>query len=473
MYRKIFNQIRKDKNLMPEQSTLQKRNKINMLEGTIWDKILIYAFPLAATGILQQLFNAADIAVVGRFTGSIASLCMAAVGANTPIVGLIVNLFVGISMGTNVVVATAAGSDDRKLLKKASGNSLVIAIVGGILMTIIGELIAVPLLQSQNVPNDVLPLAATYLRIYFAGMPVILLYNFAAAIYRAVGNTKTPLIALTISGVLNVILNLLFVIGFHMNVDGVAIPTVISNAVSAVFLAIGLFRKNGPFEIKKSDLKIDKQIFLQIMKIGVPTGIQMAVFAVANMIIQSAINSLGTTVMAASSAAFNIEVFAYYILNSFSQACTTFVGQNNGAGNRKRCRQVLKDCILEDVVFTALSITLILLIGRQMLAVFNPDTEVVSTGYVRLLWVFSAYIFSMLYENIAGYLRGFGISFAPSVLTVIGVCGVRVAWIYTIFQRQHTFTSILAAYPVSMASTAILLSIALFVMRPSEGKYWD
>jgi len=199
----------------------------------------------------------------------------------------------------------------------------------------------------------------------------------------------------------------------------------------------------------------------------------MAVFAVANMIIQSAINSLGTTVMAASSAAFNIEVFAYYILNSFSQACTTFVGQNNGAGNRKRCRQVLKDCILEDVVFTALSITLILLIGRQMLAVFNPDTEVVSTGYVRLLWVFSAYIFSMLYENIAGYLRGFGISFAPSVLTVIGVCGVRVAWIYTIFQRQHTFTSILAAYPVSMASTAILLSIALFVMRPSEGKYWD
>jgi len=235
---------------MPEQSTLQKRNKINMLEGTIWDKILIYAFPLAATGILQQLFNAADIAVVGRFTGSIASLCMAAVGANTPIVGLIVNLFVGISMGTNVVVATAAGSDDRKLLKKASGNSLVIAIVGGILMTIIGELIAVPLLQSQNVPNDVLPLAATYLRIYFAGMPVILLYNFAAAIYRAVGNTKTPLIALTISGVLNVILNLLFVIGFHMNVDGVAIPTVISNAVSAVFWPLVCLERMVPLKSK-------------------------------------------------------------------------------------------------------------------------------------------------------------------------------------------------------------------------------
>jgi len=206
------------------------------------------------------------------------------------------------------------------------------------------------------------------------------------------------------------------------------------------------------------------------MRIGIPTGIQMAVFAVANMIIQAAINSLGTIVMAASSAAYNIEVLAYYILNSFSQACTTFVGQNNGAGNRLRCRRVLKDCILEDFIFTLLSIVLILFYGRQMLGLFNPDAEVVSNGYTRLLWVFSAYFFSMLYENIAGYLRGFGISLAPSLLTVIGVCGIRIAWIYTVFQTSRTFPSILSAYPVSMAATAVMLIIAVLVMKPSAKK---
>ncbi|HUM85555.1 MAG TPA: MATE family efflux transporter, partial [Lachnospiraceae bacterium] len=203
---------------MTDKNEVPVKHELNMLEGSLWDKILIYAFPLAATGILQQLFNAADIAVVGRFTGSMASVCMAAVGANTPIVGLIVNLFVGISMGSNVVVATAAGRGDEEMLRKTAGNSLVVALLGGVLMAVVGELTAVPLLQSQNVPAEVLPLAAVYLRIYFAGMPVILLYNFAAAVYRGKGNTKTPLIALTISGILNVFLNLFFVIVFGMNV---------------------------------------------------------------------------------------------------------------------------------------------------------------------------------------------------------------------------------------------------------------
>lgn len=456
---------------MTEKTQKIKRREINMLEGSLWDKILIYAFPLAATGILQQLFNAADIAVVGRFTGSMASLCMAAVGANTPIVGLIVNLFVGISMGSNVVIAMAAGRGDKETLRRAAGNSLLVAMLGGILMTILGELLAIPLLRSQNVPDEVLPLAAEYLKIYFAGMPVILLYNFAAAVYRGIGDTKTPLIALTISGILNVFLNLFFVIVVGMNVDGVAVATVISNAVSAIFLFLLLCRKGGSVAVRISDFKPDGPILAHIMRIGVPTGIQMAVFAVANMIIQAAINSLGTVVMAASSAAFNIEVFAYYILNSFSQACTTFVGQNNGAGNRRRCRRVLTDCILEDLVFTMLSVALILFFGRQMLALFNPDAEVVSTGYTRLLWVFSAYVFSMLYENIAGYLRGFGISLVPSLLTVLGVCGVRIGWIYTVFQHERTFPSILSAYPASMAATAVFLVIAILILKPSEKEF--
>jgi len=246
---------------------------------------------------------------------------------------------------------------------------------------------------------------------------------------------------------------------------------VISNAVSAIFLFLLLCRKGGSVAVRISDFKPDGPILAHIMRIGVPTGIQMAVFAVANMIIQAAINSLGTVVMAASSAAFNMEVFAYYILNSFSQACTTFVGQNNGAGNRRRCRRVLTDCILEDLVFTMLSVALILFFGRQMLALFNPDAEVVSTGYTRLLWVFSAYVFSMLYENIAGYLRGFGISLVPSLLTVLGVCGVRIGWIYTVFQHERTFPSILSAYPASMAATAVFLVIAVLILKPSEKEF--
>ena len=453
---------------MTKAKRTQKKQNVDMLQGSLWDKLLIYAFPLAATGILQQLFNAADIAVVGRFTGSMASLCMAAVGANTPIVGLILNLFIGISLGSNVVVATAAGRNDTAALRRAAGSSLVIGLAGGVLMALLGETIAVPLLRSQNVPDEVLPLAAKYLRIYFCGMPVILLYNFAAAVYRGMGNTKTPLIALSISGVLNVFLNLFFVIVCGMDVDGVAIATVLSNAVSAVFLFAGLVRRGGAAALERADLRPDGQMLAEIMRIGIPTGIQMGVFSVANMIIQAAINSLGTTVMAASSAAFNIEVLAYYLLNSFSQACTTFVGQNNGAGNLKRCKSVLRDCILEDLVFTVASIALILLWGRQMLGLFNPDPTVVATGYTRLRWVFSAYGFSLLYENLAGYLRGFGISLAPSILTVLGVCGVRIAWIYTAFQRSGTFTSILAAYPLSMAVTAVLLVIAALVLKPSE-----
>ena len=439
-----------------------------MLEGPLWNQILMFAFPLAATGILEQLFNTADVVVVGRFTGSMASLCMAAVGANTPIIGLIVNLFIGISMGSNVVIATAAGGHDRESVRKTAGNAVVIAVLGGILVAVIGELLAIPLLRSQNVPAEVLPLAAKYLRIYFAGMPVILLYNFAASVYRGLGNTRTPLLALVISGELNVVLNLVFVIGFGMNVDGVAIATVISNAVSAVFLLAGLFRKNSMIGITRDDLMPSRRIWGKILQIGVPTGIQMAVFAIANMIIQSAVNSLGTTVMAASSASFSIEVFAYYVLSSFSQACTTFTGQNHGAGNKVRCRKVLKNCILEDLVFTALSILLILFFGRQILSLFNPDADVIATGYIRMLWVFSAYVFSMIYENIAGYLRGFGISLIPAILTILGVCGVRITWIYTVFPFQRTFPSILSAYPASMAVTAVLMVIALLVLKPSR-----
>lgn len=439
-----------------------------MLHGSIWNKIIQYALPVAATGILEQLFNASDIAIVGNFTGDAKTVAVAAVGANSPIVGLILNFFIGIALGANVVIATAIGKKDEDTVHKAVHTSIIISLAGGLLVTILGELFIGNLLQMLNVPGDVFSYALLYIKIYLLGMPVILLYNFESAIFRSIGETKTPLKALAVSGILNVFLNLFFVIVLKMTVNGVAIATVIANIVSSILLFIKLIRTEHVIRIKKQELKFNPKIFEKIIQIGLPAGIQSAVFAIANIVIQSAINSLGTTVIAASSAAFNIEIFAYDVLNSFSQACTTFTGQNYGAGQLKRCKKVLILCIVEDVIATATAIILVLLSGRSLLSIFNNNPRVVEIGYTRLLMVFSAYTFSMLYENMAGYLRGFGISLIPALLTVIGVCGVRIMWICTVFPSHKTFRAILTAYPVSLSVTAVLIFIAVMIYRPSH-----
>ncbi len=299
-------------------------------------------------------------------------------------------------------------------------------------------------------------------------MPVILLYNFEAAIFRSTGDTKTPLVILTISGILNVLLNLFFVAVLHMTVNGVAIATVVSNCISSVLLFYRLVKTNGWIHVEWKDLHMDREILVQIMRIGLPAGIQSAVFAVANIVIQSAINSLGTVVMAASSAAYNIEIFAYDVLNAFSQACTTFVGQNYGAGQLRRCRKVLILCIVEDAIATASAIVLILLIGKALLSLFNNDPQVVSVGYTRLIMVFSAYTFSMLYENMSGYMRGFDFSLIPAVVTTLGICGVRIFWIVAVFPSHATFVGILTAYPVSLSVTALLIFIVLAIYHPAK-----
>lgn len=451
--------------------TEKTKRQLDMLHGSIWNKLPLFAFPVAATAILEQLFNASDIAVVGNFTGAGKTVAVAAVGANSSIIALIVNLFVGIALGTNVVIANAIGRDDREAVKKAVHTSIVIAILGGILVAVIGELAAAPLLHSLHVPDDVFDSALLYLRIYLLGMPVILLYNFEAAIFRSVGETKIPLIALFVSGILNVALNLFFVAVLRMTVNGVAIATVISNAVSSVLLLRRLRVSKQYIQyihVEWQSLRIDWKAFGQIMKIGLPAGIQSAVFAVSNIVIQSAINSLGTVVMAASSAAYNIEIFAYDVLNSFSQACTTFVGQNFGAGQIKRCKRTLLLCLIEDLIASAAAIALVLFAGKYLLAIFNNDPEVISIGYTRLLMVFSAYTFSMLYEVMSGYLRGFGISLVPALLTTIGVCGIRIGWIHFVFPQSRTFQTIMTAYPVSLSATALLILIALLCYRPSH-----
>ena len=442
-------------------SSVKRAHQLDMLHGPIWSRIPQFALPVAATAILEQLFNASDIAVVGNFTGTERTVAVAAVGANSSIISLIVNLFVGIALGANVAIAHAIGRGDKTSVQKTVHTSIILALARGLLIALAGELAAAPVLKLLQVPDDVFPLALLYLRIYLLGMPVILLYNFEAAIFRSIGETKTPLLALAFSGCLNVVLNLFFVIVLHMTVNGVAIATVISNCVSSLILFWKLRHSKLEIHVSVKDLKIDPESMGRILKIGLPAGIQSAVFSLSNIVIQSSINSLGTIVMAASSAAYNLEIITYDILNSFSQACTTFVGQNFGAGDMKRCSKTLALCIVEGLVVLAAAIMLILFFGHSLLALFNSDPQVVSTGYIRLMAIVRAHVFSLLYEVMSGYLRGLGISMVPAILTIIGVCGIRFMWVQFVFPQDPTFQTIMNVYPVSLSTTAFMVFCAL------------
>lgn len=334
--------------------------KIDMTSCSIWRTVPRFALPVAATAILEQLFNASDIAVVGNFTGPLKTAAVAAVGANSAIIALVVNLFVGVALGANVVIANAVGRKDDEAVRKTVHTSVVISVLGGILVGALGEIFAAPLLRLLNVPDDVFPLALVYLRIYLLGLPVILLYNFEAAVFRSIGETKTPLSALVVSGILNVLLNLFFVAVLKMNVNGVAAATVISNAVSAALLFRRLLKSDQVVHVDFKRLRVDSAVLAQILRIGLPAGIQSAVFAVSNIVIQAAINSLGTVVMAASSAAYNIEIMTYYLLNSFAQACTTFVGQNFGAEKWTDAKRLLPFAFWKERLFFLLQSALCL-----------------------------------------------------------------------------------------------------------------
>ena len=436
--------------------TTVKKHEIDMLHGSIWNKLPLFALPVAATAILEQLFHASDVAIVGNFTGDARTVAVAAVGANGPIIGLIVNLFIGIALGANVVIANAIGCRDDNAVKRAVHTAIVFAVCGGAAVALLGQLIASPLLSILNVPEDVFPYALLYLRIYLLGMPVILLYNFEAAIFRSIGDTKVPLAALAVSGVLNVLLNLFFVIVLHMTVNGVAIATVAANAVSAALLYVRLTRTDKCVRVERKALRIDGASLKRILSIGLPAGVQ------------SAINTLGTVAIAASSAAFNVEILAYDVLNSFSQACTTFVGQNYGAGQIKRCKKTMQLSFLEGAIATFVSVVVLLLSARSLLAIFNSDPEVIAIGYIRLATILPAYVFCLIYEILSGYLRGFGISLAPALLTMLGVCGIRIAWVKFVFPTSMTFQSVMWVYPISLGATAMLILCAVLIYRPSK-----
>ena len=447
----------------------KKIRKQSMTEGSLWNKILGFAFPLAMTGILQQAFNAADIAVVGNFTGELGEACMAAVGANTPIINFIINGFLGISLGTNVVIANAVGSKDDETVQKAVHTSMIVAVLGGILVALLGELLAEPIFRMQNISDEAFSMALLYFRIYIAGTPVILLYNFEAAIFRGIGNTRIPFLALVIAGLINVGLNVFFVVFMGRTVDGVATATVISNMISGIVLLLFLKKSRTPAKFDEKKLRISGSVLKKILKIGIPSSLQACVFSAANIIIQSAINSLGTIVAAASSAAFNIEIFSYYVLNSFGQACTTFTGQNYGARKFDRCKKSLKLCLLEGIVIEGLMVAFLLFFGRNLIAIFKPgNPELVEIGYVRVMFITTAHLLSLFYDVMSGYMRGYGISLSPALVTMCCICGIRIIWIYTVFEQFRSFTSIMAVYPLSLGVNALAIFILLLIKRPAK-----
>ena len=394
---------------------------------------------------------------------------MAAVGANTPIINFIINGFLGISLGTNVVIANAVGSKDDETVQKAVHTSMIVAVLGGILVALLGELLAEPIFRMQNISDEAFSMALLYFRIYIAGTPVILLYNFEAAIFRGIGNTRIPFLALVIAGLINVGLNVFFVVFMGRTVDGVATATVISNMISGIVLLLFLKKSRTPAKFDEKKLRISGSVLKKILKIGIPSSLQACVFSAANIIIQSAINSLGTIVAAASSAAFNIEIFSYYVLNSFGQACTTFTGQNYGARKFDRCKKSLKLCLLEGIVIEGLMVAFLLFFGRNLIAIFKPgNPELVEIGYVRVMFITTAHLLSLFYDVMSGYMRGYGISLSPALVTMCCICGIRIIWIYTVFEQFKSFTSIMAVYPLSLGVNALAIGILLLIKRPAK-----
>jgi len=440
----------------------KSKKTVDMIHGTLGDKMLKVAVPLALTGILQQLFNATSVAVLGRFVGKNA---MAAVGSNSALIGLLLNLFIGVSMGANVVIARFTGQRDKEAVSRAVHTAILVSLISGFGMILIGELLAAPVVRLLGVPDDVFAMALLYLRIYLIGMPVILLYNFESAIFRSQGNTRTPLICLLIAGCINLGLNLFFVIVLHMNVNGAATATVISNCVSSGLMMHILRHRTGALQVRLRELRIDGKILKEILRIGVPAGMQGMVFSLSNICIQSAINSLGSTVMAASAAAFNIEIFEYYVVTSFGQTGTTFISQNYGAGFSDRCRKVSWICLAQDLIAAGVSSVLLLAFGRPLLSVFNTDPAVVATGIVRLKFILGGEVINAFIEVMSDIMRGYGYSLVPALASLIGICGVRILWVYTLFAHFGTFGSLMAAYPGSWTVTAIVVLIAYLVMR--------
>ena len=443
------------------------KTNMDMLNGPLGRKILRFAVPLAATSILQQLFNAADIAVVGQFAGDKA---LAAVGANTFVINMLINLFVGISVGVNVVVANSIGAQSYRAITRSVHTSVIVSFISGILLSFIGVFFARPILSAISTPADVLDLAVRYLQVYFAGIPFVMLYNFVAAILRGKGDTKRPLYVLLATGAINVLLNVLFVAGFGMSVTGVALATVIANALSAGTLFYFLLHEVGPFKLEFWKLRITPVFLGRIMRVGLPAGLQGVVFSFSNVCLQSAINSLGSATVAASATALTYEFIVYYWLNSFSHACVTFVGQNYGAKNLERCRSAVRWTILLATTSTFALSMLCCYFAKPLLSLYTSDPEIIATGSIRMYVVVGMLFINVFLDVFSGALRGMGQSLAPALTCVVGVCGIRILWVIFVFPQYRSFASLMVVYPVSWIVTIMVLA-GIYIYRVKHTRF--
>ena len=430
-----------------------------MLHGSLWNKIILFALPLALTGVMQQLLNAADVVTLGKFVGKHA---MAAVGNNISMVGLIVSLLMGLSLGANVVIAQNIGAKRIDRAHAAVSTAFVLATAAGFFFCAVGEFLVAPIFYFLEVPKSVVAMAETYLRIFLLGLPAMSLYNFQAAIFRSKGDTRTPLIALAIASGVNIVLNLLFVLQFDLGVAGVASATVLANVVSAIILFRELLKAEGVIKLDFNALHVDKEELFEIVRIGLPAGVQGMVFSLSNLLIQAAINSLGADAMAASAAAFTIEINVFCVVNGFGQAATTFVGQNYGASNLPRCKRVTWLSMGLSAIFMQTLCFVILFFAEEVLSLFNNDPKVIRLGVIRLWYIVAPEIINVVMEGLSGALRGYGISMTPAVITLVCVCGVRVVWVFTAFRSIPTYATLMAVYPISWLITTIFLIAAYF-----------
>ena len=435
-----------------------------MLSGSLADKILLFAIPLAASSILQQLFNSVDVAVVGHFASDPA-LATAAVGCNAPIINLVINLFVGVSVGANVVVSSFIGAGRRDEVNRTVHSAMSLAIVCGLLLLVIGVSIAEPALSALDTPQEVLPQAVLYLRIYSIGMPFIMIYNFGASLLRCIGDTKRPLMCLIFSGVLNAGLNIFLVVVFHLDVAGVAIATVISNALSTAMVIVFLLREKSYVRIEMRRLAIRMQDLSRILRVGVPAGLQSMVFSFSNVFIQSELNGFGTAAVAGSAVALNYENFSYFVISAFSQAAVTFTSQNYGARRYGRCRSVFRICMSMAAVSTFI-MSWVFILGRGFFSsIFTSDPDVLAYSVERLSIVLPLYILIVTYDTGGAALRGLGYSMTPALFTIFGTCVFRLFWVYVICRIYPRFSMLMAVYPISWAMTGAAVLTAYFILR--------
>ena len=434
---------------------------IDMLHGPLLGKILLFALPLAASSVLQQLFNSVDVAVVGHYASSEA---LAAVGSNAPVISLLVNLFLGLSMGANVVIANHIGQNDQGGIRKSISTIVLVSLICGFFLLFLGVAVARPILTWMGTPDKVLDMAVMYLRIYFLGMPFIMIYNFGAAILRSRGDTRRPLYILIAAGIVNTVFNLIFVICFHMGVEGVAIATGIANALSAFMIVIMLHREPEPYRIHPRVMKIYWKELKRMIQIGVPAGLQGVIFSISNVAVQSAINSYGSAAIAGSAAALNFEFYCYYVVEAFNGAAISFIGQNYGAGNKERVRRVFRICMSVSVIACIILNWLFVSQDDFFLNLFSTDPDVHVFGRLRLHHVLAYHVLICTYEIAGSCLRGMGYSLLPTLFTVFGTCVLRLVWVYAVAPHFPGFGNLLRIYPMSWIVTGPLVMAAWFII---------